>query len=69
MERNTQIKPFMGGLELVFRSEVFNGELMDTQVVMRHRRDEHEYPLVTIAGDCIEQFYSEVMDTFERHRI
>lgn len=69
MEKRTQTKPFLGGYELLFTSEVMNGELMDTAVVLRQRGDAEGQHLITIAGDSIDQFYSELMDPIDRHRI
>jgi hypothetical protein len=69
MQSKMQTRPFVGGLELVFLSEVIDGELMDTKVILRQRGDIEGTTLCTIAGDVIEQFHSELLDTIERHRI
>ena len=62
-------KPFLGGYELLFVSEVLDGQAMDTTVELRQRGDLVGARLLTIAGESIDQFYNELIDTFDRHRI
>jgi hypothetical protein len=60
------IRP-LGNTDISFTSEIFEGELMDTEVKIDNQQD--GYNLCVIAGNTIFDFYNELQNVINKYRI